>query len=686
MPSSDSATADVHLALAMEAAEIGAWEWDIRANRVIWSPTLERIHGLPAGSFPGTFDAYQRDIHPDDRERVLATIGRSVHERAPHHLEYRIIRPDGAVRSLEARGRLLFDEAGEPVRLIGVCTDVTARFELDRAREEAAAGLRQAERHIAERVRLASLTKDIGLALTAPGALQDTLQRCARIVVDHLGAAFARIWTLNEAEQVLELRASAGLYTHLDGPHGRVPVGRFKIGLIALERAPHLTNTVIGDPRVGDQEWARREGMVAFAGYPLISGGELVGVLAMFARHPLTETDFDGLGTVANAVAVGIARARADAEIRESEERYRFLAESAPTQVWTAAPGGALEFVNGQARAYFGADVAALEAEQQGGLVHPDDRAALEAEWTRALAAGTPMELEYRLRRHDGEYRWHMMRAHPYRDPQGRIQRWFGTNTDVHDAKLTRLAVAERAEELARLAAALQRSNQELDQFAYVASHDLKAPLRGIASLSQWIEEDLGERASASTREHLALLRSRVQRMESLIDGILQYSRAGRVAAPAETVAVADVVREVIELVGVPAQVQVDVSARVPPIVTERLLLQQVLMNLVGNALKHGGAQPGARIAIEARPDEDGALAITVADGGPGIAPAFHDRVWGIFQTLQPRDKVEGTGIGLALVKKIVEHRGGRVWLHSAEGAGATFGFTWPAEPIGGRT
>jgi GAF domain-containing protein len=134
------------------------------------------------------------------------------------------------------------------------------------------------------------------------------LRLCSEAIVRHLDTAFARVWTLNEREQMLELQASAGLYTHLNGPHGRVPVGKFKIGLIAQERMPHMTNQVVGDPRVNDQEWAKREGIVAFAGYPLVVDDRLLGVVAMFARHSLTQTALQALASVSRNIAVGIER------------------------------------------------------------------------------------------------------------------------------------------------------------------------------------------------------------------------------------------------------------------------------------------------------------------------------------------------------------------------------------------
>ena len=147
-----------------------------------------------------------------------------------------------------------------------------------------------------ERARLTRLEAEIGHLITQSDTIEKVLQGCVHSLVRHVDAAFARIWTYNETEQMLELQVSAGLYTHIDGPHGRVPLGQFKIGLIASERKPHLTNQVMGDPRVNNQEWARQEKMVAFAGYPLLVGERLYGVLAMFAKHRLSEASLSCAG------------------------------------------------------------------------------------------------------------------------------------------------------------------------------------------------------------------------------------------------------------------------------------------------------------------------------------------------------------------------------------------------------
>ncbi|MDH3601251.1 MAG: PAS domain S-box protein [Candidatus Tectomicrobia bacterium] len=169
---------------------------------------------------------------------------------------------------------------------------------------------------VQDQLRLAAFGRDVGLALSRANSMREMVQQCAWLVVQHLGGAFARIWSVNERDRVLELQASAGLYTDLDGDHSRIPMGRYKIGRIAQTQQPHLTNSVIGDPTVHDQTWAEREDMVSFAGYPLIVDGRTIGVMAMFARHPLSETTLSAMASVANGIALGMERKRIEEELR----------------------------------------------------------------------------------------------------------------------------------------------------------------------------------------------------------------------------------------------------------------------------------------------------------------------------------------------------------------------------------
>jgi light-regulated signal transduction histidine kinase (bacteriophytochrome) len=247
---------------------------------------------------------------------------------------------------------------------------------------------------------------------------------------------------------------------------------------------------------------------------------------------------------------------------------------------------------------------------------------------------------------------------------------------DVNQRKQLEQALRDRATQLVGLTDSLKQSNQELDQFAYVTSHDLKAPLRGIFNLSHWIEEDLGDRFTPEAREQMRLLRGRVHRMEALINGLLEYSHVGRTQGKTQRVDTAALLAEVIDWIGAPADIRIEVQPGMPVLTADRLRLQQVFTNLLENAVKHRGS-PTGRISV--RCDESGEFyRFSVSDDGPGIDPRYHERIFGIFQTLLPRDQVEGTGIGLSLIKKIVQSKEGAVWVESEPGRGATFSFTWP--------
>ncbi|HEY9666754.1 MAG TPA: ATP-binding protein, partial [Coleofasciculaceae cyanobacterium] len=222
----------------------------------------------------------------------------------------------------------------------------------------------------------------------------------------------------------------------------------------------------------------------------------------------------------------------------------------------------------------------------------------------------------------------------------------------------------------------LEKRNAELDQFAYIVSHDLKAPLRAIANLSQWLEEDLEQHLTEDTRYQMDLLRSRVHRMEALINGLLQYSRVGRLRTELELVDVEALLAEVVDSLAPPPEFTVTIMPGMPTVWTERLPLEQVFANLIGNAIKHNHRADG-QVTISSHEQFDD-YEFTISDNGPGIAPEFHEKVFIMFQTLEPRDKVENTGVGLAIVKKIIEEQGGTITLESDRDQGATFRFSWP--------
>ncbi len=284
------------LDLAVEAAELGTWTLDLARERIEGSAHLAVLHGLPEIPFTEPFDDFVQRVHPDHQDEFRHRLEQGGRDGQRFDHLYPIVRPNGDEVWLRGAGQGLHDADGRLRSITGIAFDVTDSIEYATLQEE--------------RIRHATLVAEVGEMLTRDWLSDDGLQQVVQAVVDHVDAAFARIWTIEEGASDLVLRASAGMYTHLDGAHARIPVGQFKIGRIARRKKPHLTNNVISDPEVSDPEWAEREGMVAFAGYPLLVSRQCTGVLGLFSKHELDPSALDLIGTVADMVALADARYR----------------------------------------------------------------------------------------------------------------------------------------------------------------------------------------------------------------------------------------------------------------------------------------------------------------------------------------------------------------------------------------
>ena len=259
--------------------------------------------------------------------------------------------------------------------------------------------------------------------------------------------------------------------------------------------------------------------------------------------------------------------------------------------------------------------------------------------------------------------------------------------TELAELVMTEISLRHQIKErdkaekvLASQAAELARSNEELEQFAYVVSHDLKAPLRGIRSLAEWIVEDYEEVIGEDGQKQLALLQGRTDRMQDLIDGILKYSRAGRQEGDALEVDFHALIQEALLILDAPAHIQITVETEMPAYWCEPARIGQVFQNLIGNAIKYNDKPAGhIRIGCE---DKGSVWECYVADNGPGIDAKYFGKIFQLFQKLESRDEVEGTGVGLALVKKIIEVHGGQIRVESKVGEGSTFFFTLPKKSV----
>jgi signal transduction histidine kinase len=264
-------------------------------------------------------------------------------------------------------------------------------------------------------------------------------------------------------------------------------------------------------------------------------------------------------------------------------------------------------------------------------------------------------------------------------DEIGRMSRaaqvFSAKNQETHDLLVRSQSLST---ELARKAKALEETNLELDNFAYVASHDLKAPLRGINSLAEWVHEDCDELLPEESKRHLAQMQARVQKMQILLDELLEYSRVGRLEQQTEAVELSEMVRSIIEMTENREGVEVRMVTPLPRIETAIAPLKQVVLNLITNAIKYNDKGDQGTIDVSCE-DLGSRIRVTIADNGMGIDPRYHDRVFHMYQRIAPRS-IEGSGMGLAIVKKQVEHYGGSVVLKSQLHEGAEFTFTWPKD------
>ena len=488
-----------------------------------------------------------------------------------------------------------------------------------------------AEQALLERARVSSLTADIGLALTRSNDLPEMLGMCAEAIVEHMDAAFARIWTVDTAGTTLELQASAGLYTHIDGGHARIPVGKFKIGWIAQEKKPHLTNDVEHDPRVGNHEWAAREGMKAFAGYPLIVDGQLLGVAAMFARHTLAAETLTSLGTVATSIALGIERKRKEAAVRSSEARKQSILETALDCVVMMDSDSRILEWNAAAERTFGyrrEDVLGKQMPET--IIPPSLREAHRNGLARYLKTGVGPVIGKRIEitgmRSDGS-------EIPVELAVNRIDfegapLFTATLRDITDRK-------QAQAELQQAKDAAETANTAKSSFLANMSHELRTPLNAILGYSEMLLEEARESGDETLSKDLTRINSAGQHLLALIGDILDLSKidAGRMDLYPESFSVEMLVRDVSStveaLVGRNNNVlEVSVEPDLGVMFADMTKMRQNLFNLLSNAAKF---TTGGKISLAAKADREGGkdeLVFTVEDSGRGIPPERMDQLF----------------------------------------------------------
>ena len=629
------------LELATKSAHIGIWDWHVAENEMFWDPQMFALYGIGEGAFSGAYDAWQKGLHPGDRERAEAQIKVALAGARDFHSEFRVQWPNGQVRHIEAHGLVLRTEDGSPKRMIGVNWDITDR--------------KLAEERIAEAARFAALSGEVGLALAEDDALRPMLQQCAVAIVKHLDAGFVRIWTLNEATATLELQASAGMCTHIDGPDARMPVGQFKIGLIAAERKPQFFNSIQDVFSVPEQEWARREGLTSFAGYPLVIDHQLLGAMEIFARCPLK----DDLSTIANAVALGIQR-------KQVAERATWLAsfpERNPSPIVELdLASGMINYANPQA-------IETFPKIQSMGFEHPSLSGLKEAEQYLVASKKGVVMREVSI----GESIY--LKTIHYIPETHRLRVYWN---DISAQKHAEVALRKTQEQL--------NQSQKMDAIGKLAggvAHDFNNQLNVMMGYAEMLAQRMTDPKLKRFAENIV---TSAHRSGDLTKKLLAFSRKGQHQAVPMSIHViltetAEMLERTIDkriaiktvlnaeedvISGDPSQVQnaflnLAVNARdaMPEGGEVEISTENVYLDSAGLAQHSGEAIPGDY------------LRICIRDTGTGMSDEVKRHLFEPFFTTKPVGK--GTGMGLASVFGTVKNHKGLINVYSEVGHGTEF-------------
>ncbi len=644
--------------LVARASNDAIWDWNM-ADGLCWYSEGFKHFGYHQEDLDTSRLFLLDRIHPDHQDRVKQSLNKVLRGGEQYWSgEYPFRRKDGTWAHVYDRGYVIRNDRSEAIRMVGAMMDITQR--------------KLAEQLMLERARHSALEAEIGNAISGSTSLKESLQGCAESLVRHLDVAFARIWTLNEPDRMLYLQASAGLYTHLDGPHSRIPLGQYKIGRIALNCKPYITDTFAEEPEISDREWAVRENITGFAGYPLVVAGQILGVIALFSRRPINEYANDALADVAKRVALGIERRLAEDKIREQAA----LLDKAQDAILVPGLNQQIRYWNKSAERLYGwtakeaigQDATKLLFNTDSTVVREARKTILEkGEWTGELTQVTKLGKELIVKSH-----WSLVR-----DPAGLPECILVVNTDITEKKKleAQFLRAQRLENIGTLASGI--------------AHDLNnvlAPiLMGVGVLKEQIEDE-------SSLALLSTIESSASRGAGMVRQILTFGRGA--TGERALLQPNHLIKEIHKIAQetFPKTIQTRIETRSDwNILGDPTQMHQVLLNLCVNArdaMPNGGTITiASKNVILKNPKSQASLTgppgpyvqIEVSDTGSGMSEELQKKIFEPFFTTKELGK--GTGLGLSTTVNILQNHGGLIDLQSAPGQGTKFTIFFPAQP-----
>jgi PAS domain S-box-containing protein len=685
---------EARLRLAQHAAKSGTWEWDLRTNENVWSDELWPLYALDRDTCQPSYETWLASIHPDDRDSVARTVNEAAATGSELNVEWRVNGENRPVRWLMSRGQPQRDDSGQVTRYVGIVLDITER--------------KRSEARIARLARLYAMLSRVNETIVRTGDRQSLLEGVCHIVSEEGG--FPLVWIgLVEGRQVVPVARCGEACDYLnevrvetDGELGRGPTGT------AIREDRAVVNDNFDDnPAVARwRESALRFGLRASASIPLRQHGRVIGAFSLYASEPRAFDEeqvqlFEALSAdVSFALgAMKQERRRAEAEqaMRASEEQFRRAIEEAPIPVIMHAEDGQVLQVSrrwAELTGYAQADTPTFDAWLSRAYGAGADAM---RERMRELFGGThdSVGMEFPIRTRDGRTRyWSFSASAPGALADGR-RFVVGMAEDVTERRQAEVRLREAMTELTR-------SNEELEQFAYVASHDLQEPLRMVSNYVDLLRQRYRTQLDAQADKYIDYASGGARRMQALIADLLTFSRVGRRELKMTPVNLNHVLRKAsYNLEAAIREAGAEVTADELPVVCgDESTLMQLFQNLIDNAVKfHGKEKPVVRIDAETRGHGDAGtrgrgdaetrghgdaetrgrmVTIAVADNGIGMEPRHTERIFRLFQRLHTVQEYPGTGIGLAVCKRVVERHGGRIWVESEPGKGATFYFTLP--------
>ncbi|MEO7924231.1 MAG: PAS domain S-box protein [Chitinophagaceae bacterium] len=624
----------VHLTNAQEVAKVGSWENDLSDLKLTWSDETYRIFGTDRESFEPTYEKFLKYVHPFDRDKIDKAFVESTQAPFPSHnvIEHRIVTPSGEVKVVEERWRITTNDKGEPLQAIGICQDITER--------------KKAEEDIKD--------SEEKRRLIMNGALD------AIICIDTHG--IITFWN----------------------PQAEVIFGWKEAEVIGQQ----LSELIIPEQFRSRHNAGIKHYNETGEGKVLNSLLELTAIRRSGEEFPIELTVLpikqEGAGVFFCSFIRDITpRKKAAESILQSNERFEKVTEATNDAIWDWDLVNKTYYRSKAIERFFGKNTSKSFTTNDfwEDNFHPEDIAKVKDSIQEAIAnpSTTRWEQDYRVFNEQGKTLYVTDRGVIIRNNEGKAIRMVGAMTDVSEQKQMTVQLSELNQTLQQHSLELERSNEELEQFAFVASHDLQEPLRMISSFMDQLKRKYGDQLDSKAHQYIHFATDGAKKMKQIILDLLDYSRATRLTEGKEMVDFNEVLSEFKQLRRklISEKKATITSKDLPTLNTHKAAITQIFNCLLSNALRYSKADTPPIVEINAVEIEN-EWEFSIKDNGIGIESQFYDKIFLIFQRLHNKNEYAGTGIGLSIAKRHVEFLGGRIWLHSVPGEGTIFYFTTP--------